>query len=221
MSKNKRFDYSKYIKQLELFIYDSSFAFAGTINPGNIKIVVYYNKIMRNNIDPNGLRGQYKMTSDERSQSVFGLEKFIYINKYNVMDMFGLVDKYSEYGNQKLSIKWTKVTNSIPFLKNEFIRKTGRSIGFYREYQTFSTDPVEEAKVPDYLELGFILMMAEHLYNFSASDFRYDLNTQLEKAIYGGYSTIDITKIPFIDNLIYIVNRVKDIEASSISAANK
>lgn len=218
-NKNKKFNYSSFIKELQLYMFDSAFAVSGTIKPGDVKIIIYYTKLMKNHSTynfVNSARKKYVMTPDEREQSVFGFDKFIYINKYNVMEMFGLIDQ----GYQgALKVNLDKFNYFLPFVNNEFRRRKGRAIGFYREYITKTTNPLAEAKIPDYLDIGAILLLGSLMFNDGAAMFRNELYTQIELSMYRGESGVEFSKVPFLDNLNYIVKCVREMETQSVEYA--
>ena len=205
---SKKGNYSKYIKEQNLILYDPNYAFHKNFN--NFSAVVYYYGAMNRNIE---------LTPEVRQKSIWGINKFIYIDKYTVADIFGLVDQsyQYQYKHGSIKIKWDKMLNTYRFLVDEFQKRTGRPIGFYREYFKKSTNTKDEEKIADYLDMQSIILLGEELFNWKASIFRNDLNTKIMYSIYRNYgSSIRISEIPFIDHLNKLANAVMINEEADI-----
>ena len=195
---SKKGEYSKYIKEQNLILYNSNYALYKKYN--NVSTIVYYYTPM--------VRG-LELTPEVRKASMWNIDKFVYVDKYTVADMFGLVDQSYQYQHKHgfIKIKWERLLNTYRFLVNEFQKSTGRPIGFYREFFKKSTNVKDEAKIADYLDIEAILYLANELFNTNAALFRKDLNHEIVNSYYYHIGYQNLSKVsPFARRIEDIIN---------------
>lgn len=175
-------------------------------------------KVKLDEIDPNYIffvntpdRINIAVSYIRRGKSKF-MERYVYVHRCNVSIMLGLIESVDKK-NAKVKVRWDPLIRALPYTSRDYERYAHKGIGFTWTDTKYSSNIDMEGKVPEYIDINVILYLSALMYGSTTGLFRYDLlvKTMME-ALKINKITIDISQIPLVQNLLYILNSSNEIE---------